>query len=131
MDKYRIGDLVSAKLGTLPVVGTVVKADHRMEKYLVRFSAVQQNWYTEEELVPYHPGSRGGTDPASFGKHPAPAWTAPEKRAADKGPPDAEKQGCIRGPCRVREKEGTPRLRPQGRGGSAAMDQPRSARPAR
>ena len=60
MDKYRIGDLVSAKLGTLPVVGTVVKADHRMEKYLVRFSAVQQNWYTEEELVPYHPGSRGG-----------------------------------------------------------------------
>lgn len=58
MDKYRIGDLVSAKLGTLPVVGTVVKADHRMEKYLVRFSAVQQNWYTEE-LVPYHPGSRG------------------------------------------------------------------------
>ena len=55
MDKYRIGDLVSAKLGTLPVVGTVVKADHRMEKYLVRFSAVQQDWYDPGDIRPFEP----------------------------------------------------------------------------
>ena len=29
MDKYRIGDLVSAKLGTLPVVGTVLREASR------------------------------------------------------------------------------------------------------
>lgn len=60
MDKYKIGDLVSAKLGTLPAVGTVVGADRKMEKYLVRFSAVQQNWYAEEELSPYRRGSDRG-----------------------------------------------------------------------
>lgn len=54
MEKYQIGDLVYAKLGTLPVVGTVVDANSKTGKYLVRFSTVQQNWYAEEELTPYH-----------------------------------------------------------------------------
>ncbi len=53
MDKYRIGDLVYAKLGKYPVVGTVVDVNEGMGKYLVRFSAVQQDWYAEEELVAY------------------------------------------------------------------------------
>lgn len=53
MRKYQIGDLVYAKLGTLPVVGTVVDVNSRTGKYLVRFSAVQQNWYAEKELTPY------------------------------------------------------------------------------
>ena len=53
MEKYQIGDLVYAKLGTLPVVGTVVNINSKIGKYLVRFSAVQQDWYTEEELTPY------------------------------------------------------------------------------
>lgn len=54
MEKYQIGDAVYAKLGTFPVVGTIVAVDTKAEKYLVRFSGVQQNWYTEEELIPYH-----------------------------------------------------------------------------
>lgn len=54
MEKYQIGDLVYAKLGTLPVVGTVVNVNFDMQKYLVRFSVVQQDWYTEEELTPYN-----------------------------------------------------------------------------
>lgn len=53
MDKYRTGDLVYAKLGTLPIVGTVVAMDPKTGKYLVRFSAVQQNWYAAEELDSY------------------------------------------------------------------------------
>ena len=53
MRKYQIGDLVYAKLGTLPVVGTVVYVNSRTGKYLDRFSAVQQNWYAEKELTPY------------------------------------------------------------------------------
>jgi hypothetical protein len=53
MEKYQIGDIVYAKLGAFPVVGTIVAVDKKAEKYLVRFSAVQQNWYAEEELIPY------------------------------------------------------------------------------
>ena len=52
MDKYKIGDLVYAKLGTLPCVGTVIAADQD-GKYLVRFSAVQQDWYAEGEVTAY------------------------------------------------------------------------------
>ena len=55
MDKYKIGDLVSAKLGTLPLVGTVVSYDEAAGQYLVRFSAVQQGWYQEAELTPFRP----------------------------------------------------------------------------
>lgn len=53
MEKYQIGDLVYVKLSTLPAVGTVVDVNSKMGKYLVRFSAVQQNWYAEKELTPY------------------------------------------------------------------------------
>ena len=53
MGKYQIGDLVYTKLGTLPVIGTVVDVNSKIGKYLVRFSAVQQDWYAEEELTPY------------------------------------------------------------------------------
>ena len=52
MNEYKIGDLVYAKLGTLPCVGTVVAEDTN-GRYLVRFSAVQQDWYAEVELTPY------------------------------------------------------------------------------
>lgn len=53
MDKYKAGDVVYVKLGTLPVVGTVVCKDSKAEKYLIRFSAVQQDWYFENDIVPY------------------------------------------------------------------------------
>ena len=53
MDKYSAGHLVYAKLGTLSVVGTVVYRDPKTGKYLIRFSNVQQNWYSEDELTPY------------------------------------------------------------------------------
>ena len=52
MNEYKIGDLVCAKLVTLPCVGTVVAEDTN-GRYLVRFSAVQQDWYAEGELTPY------------------------------------------------------------------------------
>ena len=54
MDKYSAGHLVYAKLGTLSVVGTVVYRDPKTGKYLIRFSNVQQNWYSEDELTPYN-----------------------------------------------------------------------------
>lgn len=53
MEAYKIGDLVYARLWTLPVVGTVVDWNAGLGKYLVRFSAVQQDWYGEGELTPY------------------------------------------------------------------------------
>ena len=53
MEKYEIGDLVYAKLGAFPLVGTVVSVNSRLGKYLVRFSSVQQDWYSEEELTQY------------------------------------------------------------------------------
>ena len=56
MQIYPIGAQVSAKLGTLPLVGTVVSYDEAAEKYLVRFSAVQQDWYRGEELTPFPGG---------------------------------------------------------------------------
>ena len=59
MNQYQIGDLVYASLGTLPVVGTVVNFHAGLGKYLVRFSAVQQDWYPEEALTPYSPGGAG------------------------------------------------------------------------
>ena len=52
MNEYKIGDLVYAKLGTLPCVGSVIAADQN-GKYLIRFSAVQQDWYSEGDLTPY------------------------------------------------------------------------------
>ena len=57
MNQYKIGDLVYASLGTLPVVGTVVDFHAGLGKYLVRFSAVQQDWYAEEALPPYSTGA--------------------------------------------------------------------------
>lgn len=53
MEKYKIGDLVYAKFGEFPLVGTVVSVNSQLGKYLVRFSAVQQDWYSEEELTQY------------------------------------------------------------------------------
>ena len=55
MNQYKIGDLVYASLGTLPVVGTVVDFHTGLEKYLVRFSAVQQDWYDPEDLALFEP----------------------------------------------------------------------------
>ena len=53
MEKFKIGDMVYANYGTLPLVGAVVHLDAKQQKYLVRFSAVQQMYYSEDELTPY------------------------------------------------------------------------------
>ena len=53
MNKFKIGDTVYAKLGTLPVAGTIVCQDAKTGKYLIRFSAMQQDWYSEDEIAPY------------------------------------------------------------------------------
>ncbi len=53
MEAYKTGDLVLVKLGTLSITGTVVHFNTKTKKYLVRFSAQQQNWYAQEELTPY------------------------------------------------------------------------------
>ena len=50
---YGVGDQVYARLGTLKVVGTVVDWNEGLGRYLVRFSAVQQDWYAEDELSPF------------------------------------------------------------------------------
>lgn len=51
--RYKIGDQVRATYGTLPLVGTVVHVDETRQKILVRFSANQQDWYAEKDLVPF------------------------------------------------------------------------------
>ena len=56
MNSYQPGDVVCAKLGTLPVVGTIICRDEKTGKYLVRFSAVQQDWYEEAEITLYSLG---------------------------------------------------------------------------
>ena len=56
MNRYQPGDVVYAKLGTLPVVGTVICRDEKTGKYLIHFSAVQQDWYAEAEIAPYSRG---------------------------------------------------------------------------
>ena len=50
---YRVGDQVYARLGTLRAVGTDVDWNEGLGRYLVRFSAVQQDWYAEDELSPF------------------------------------------------------------------------------
>ncbi|WP_461219520.1 hypothetical protein [Lapidilactobacillus salsurivasis] len=51
---YKIGDLVWATLGTTPLVAVVVYLDQTHDRILVRFSGVQQDYYTAAELKPYH-----------------------------------------------------------------------------
>lgn len=51
--RYKIGDQVRAIYGTLPLVGTVVHVDETRRKILVRFSANQQDWYSEDDLAPF------------------------------------------------------------------------------
>lgn len=53
LTQYKIGDLVFAKLGTTPLVGVVVYKDNKHSRYLIRFSGVQQDYYSEDELTPY------------------------------------------------------------------------------
>lgn len=55
---YEIGDQVLAKYGTLPLVGTVVHFDETRQKILVRFSANQQDWYSEDDLTPFDGGRK-------------------------------------------------------------------------
>lgn len=54
MNKFKIGDIVFAIYGKHPLVGTVVHFDEKEQKYLVRFSAVQQLYYAENELTHYY-----------------------------------------------------------------------------
>ena len=56
MDRFQTGDVVYARLGTFPVVGTVICRDETTGKYLIRFSAGQQDWYPEDEIDPYTGG---------------------------------------------------------------------------
>ena len=57
MAKYKTGGQVFANLGTLPVVGTVIEYNSKLGKYHDRFSAVQPDWYAEEERTPYPGGT--------------------------------------------------------------------------
>ena len=52
---FKIGDQVYARLGTMSVVGTVVSIDEDTGRVLVRFSAVQQDWYEPGEVRPFEP----------------------------------------------------------------------------
>ena len=52
MNDYKIGDLLYAKLGTLPCVCPLFAADPNGQ-FLIRFSAVQQDWYSEGDLTTY------------------------------------------------------------------------------
>lgn len=56
--RYKIGDQVCAIYGTLPLVGTVVHLDETRQKILVRFSAGQQDWYSEDDLAPFDSGRK-------------------------------------------------------------------------
>lgn len=56
--RYKIGDQVRATYGTLPLVGTVVHFDETRQKILVRFSASQQDWYSEDDLAPFDGGRK-------------------------------------------------------------------------
>ncbi len=56
MKAFQIGDIVSAIYGKLPLVGTVVHFDEKTQKYLVRFSGVQQLYYAADELRPFRQG---------------------------------------------------------------------------
>ena len=56
--RYKIGDQVCATYGTLPLVGTVVHFDETRQKILVRFSAGQQDWYSEGDLAPFDSGRK-------------------------------------------------------------------------
>ena len=50
MNVFEIGDQVYSRLGTMQIVGTVVSIDEKTGKVLVRFSAVQQDWYEADEI---------------------------------------------------------------------------------
>ena len=65
MNRYQPGEVVYAKLGALPAVGTVICRDERTGKYLIRFSAVQQDWYGEEEIAPI-PGADSARENSDF-----------------------------------------------------------------
>lgn len=56
--RYKIGDQVCATYGTLPLVGAVVYFDETRQKILVRFSANQQDWYSEDDLTPFDGGGK-------------------------------------------------------------------------
>ncbi|NLR32046.1 hypothetical protein [Levilactobacillus tujiorum] len=56
--QYKIGDLVLAKVGTAPLVGVVVYQDVKRDRYLIRFSGVQQDYYSADELTPYSPSKK-------------------------------------------------------------------------
>ena len=50
MKDFKIGDAVYATYGTMPLAGIIVAFDEKMGKFLVRFSGVQQDWYSAGEL---------------------------------------------------------------------------------
>ena len=53
MERFEIGAQVYAKLGTLPLAGTVVAQDPKTGRSLVGFRGVQLDWYPGEELTPF------------------------------------------------------------------------------
>lgn len=53
MKKFKIGDIVQLLDPNLPIVGLVMTRDSKKNKYLIKFSASQQEYYSEEELMFY------------------------------------------------------------------------------
>ncbi|WP_183154913.1 hypothetical protein [Streptomyces shenzhenensis] len=54
MGAFAVGDTVTVTGKTMTGnVGIVVHIDEAKNRYLVRISAVTQNWFTADELKPY------------------------------------------------------------------------------
>lgn len=54
MDEFAIGDTVQVTGTTMTGnVGTVISKDQERHKYLVRISAVTQNYFTADELTKF------------------------------------------------------------------------------
>ncbi|MFJ8795455.1 hypothetical protein ACWEQC_46200 [Streptomyces shenzhenensis] len=60
MGAFAVGDTVTVTGKTMTGnVGIVIHIDEAKNRYLVRISAVTQNWFTADELKPYEAGSGG------------------------------------------------------------------------
>ncbi|MDT2813992.1 hypothetical protein [Vagococcus carniphilus] len=58
MKKFKTGDIVQLLDPNLPIVGLVMTRDSKKNKYLIKFSAGQQDYYSEEELMLYVHGQK-------------------------------------------------------------------------
>ncbi|MEG0254053.1 MAG: hypothetical protein RR554_00765 [Vagococcus sp.] len=58
MTKYNVGDIIQLTNPKLPIVGLITEKDSQKNKYLVRFSAGTQDYFSEEELMLYIHGKK-------------------------------------------------------------------------